>query len=141
MSEEQADGLTRQDQLDLEAYKTLNANIDGDAHIGMMFERLLIPLIVAAPVISIRFPEVGDEAIIGGFFLIGFLLLRVIRNETRVKVRFDIIRGIERKLGFRAHLEVNKQLQESWLKFFRDYHIKLIFFVLAAAYYVKLIFD
>ena len=140
MSENQADRLTRQDELDLEAYRTLGANIEADAHSARAFERIVFPLIVAAPTVSTRFPEVGREAIVGGFFLTLILIIRSIRNEKRVTVRFEIIRGIEKKLGFRAHLEVNEQLKKSWLKFFRDYHIKIIFLLIAAAYYVYLLY-
>ena len=60
--------------------------------------------------------------------------------KKRVKVRFDIMRGIEEKLGFRAHLEVNKELEKSRWKIPRDYFIKLFFLSIAALYYVKLIY-
>ena len=132
--------LTREDQLDLEAYRTINSDIRGDADVGMLFERLLIPLIVAAPILSVRYPETHKLTNIGGIVLTIFLLLRTIRSESRVKIRFNLLRGIEKKLGFRAHTQINENIKGSWRKFFRDYHIKLVFCLIMLAYYFSSLF-
>ena len=85
MSENQADRLTRQDELDLEAYRTLGANIEADAHSARAFERIVFPLIAAAPIVSTKFSQFGVEAIIGGASLIVIWFFRSMRNEKKGK--------------------------------------------------------
>lgn len=133
--------LCRQDHLDLEAYRTLQGNIDQDANLGKMFERIMFPLIVAAPIVAFQFLKNGKQVIIGGVFLIVILFIRAIRSEIRTRIRFDRMREIECNLGFRAHLEVNEKLRKSKLRWFRDTYLNYLFYVAMIVIYILLCFD
>ena len=138
MQDDKNCGLTRQDHLDLEGYRTLQDNLNQDAMLGMLFERLMLPLIVAAPIVAFRYLEDGRSLVLGaGIMSMILLMLKAIRNEKRVMIRFEIMHDIERKLKFRSHLEVYNRLKK--FRYPRDFHLRLIFFSLAIIIYFLLL--
>ncbi len=136
MCEEKTIRLSRQDELELEAYRTINACIDNDTQAGSIYDRIIMPIILFAPVYAVQYPKSKILAYTGGMILLLSMIGRMLRGELRTKVRHDIMREIEEKLGFRAHLEVRKRIRESSLHWIRDYTVKWVFVIAVLCVYI-----
>ena len=101
--------LTRKEQLQIEGYKALlhyGCQMSAD-HIST--DRVMIPLSLA-PALWVLRPLNGqfDDnwaktfILLGGYWLIGFWMLRNQRSEKRLYAIWDILPLIEKDLGFKA---------------------------------------
>ena len=130
ISDKEPTELTRKQQLELEAYRTISQCIDRDSRSDSMLERMLLPAIVIAPIYAIQQNGLLLPLFIcgGGLLLLSVYFLKTWKCENRNKIRHDILREKEACLGFRAHLEVYERiLKQSANKRRRDYHIKHAF--------------
>lgn len=115
------DPLTRKEQLQIEGYKALmqyGCQMSAD-HIST--DRVMIPLSLA-PALWVLAPPNGpinskvaqSLILLGGVVFIWSWMRRNSRSERRLSAIWDILREIERQLGFEAYL-ILKRFMGAWL--------------------------
>lgn len=135
------------DLLQIEGYKALNQYGCQMSQEHLSFDRIFMPLSLA-PVYFVLVPR--DEPIskfveililLGGIFFIWIWRLRNRRSEKRLYAIWDILRGIEYKLGFAAHRTLKECMDNPFDAQFRkppmrDFKVKKWFGRIALGFYV-----
>ena len=109
--------LSRDDQLKLKAYDSLNLWNDNESKVNLAIDALPISVIGAIAYTVLKLELDKDETMLTVFIpslVILCLWLALCRKYSdRVKERFKLMQKIECDLGFSAHKDMDKFIQKS----------------------------
>ena len=129
-------------------YKALNQYGCQMSQEHLSIDRIFMPLslapalwVLAPPNEAIENKFVESLILLGGMFFIGFWILRNWRSRKRLYAIWDILRGIEYKLGFAAHRTLKECMDNPFDAQFRkrpprDFRLKNWFGGIAMGFYV-----
>ena len=107
------DSLSRRDQLQLEAYRSLNLWNDHDGKILLTFDTVMLAFVAAMLFAEDRFNTMPWWAFVVGIVVVVMWFLLALRTYNRMKERYVLMRAIEGKLGFRAHIAIFSIIESS----------------------------
>ena len=124
MSEEQRRLIEHHAQMALEGYRDLSSWNNRDNQILSSFDKILLPVIIGGWALSfVKFPEHFTFVYIGSVLLLTHWIWLSCRIRERNSERFSIMRKIEHRLGFKAHLLITDTLNTP-----RDVTLRITFY-------------
>ena len=112
--------LSRRDQLRLKEYDSLNFWNDNESKVNLAIDALPISVIggMAYILSKIKCPSRWQIAIgvIASILVVIIWLALSAKYSARLKKRFEWMQGIERELGFSAHIRMTHFIQASFLQ-------------------------
>ena len=104
--------MTEEQEMTLEGYKDLSAWNQRDAQTVVSFDKIFLPASIGACVLSLaKEPSLFIYVYAGSLLLLTFWVFLSWRYRQRIADRFCIMKTIERRLGFEAHLLISDELR------------------------------
>ena len=95
---------TAQETYQLEGYKDLSKWNDRDVQSVIIFDRIFVPAAIGACILTLtRAPEYYNSVFLGSVVVLIYWLYQSLAYRERISHRFNAMRKIECRLGFRAH--------------------------------------